>query len=652
MSASRDPGIAGLRRTLIAWAIAFLFGIGLSVPAAATEVIRSFSANAVLDIYGTLKVTEIITVRAEGIKIKRGIYRDIPTVRVFKNGEKRYSALDILSVRRDGKSEPYHVEAIANGERIYFGDRNVFLQPGTYTYTLVYEITRMAGRFADHDELYWNATGNYWDFPMGEAVATLTLPKGAVISKTAAYVGAYGATAGGESAGDVTVLESADNIAIFRLNHPLAAYQGMTVAASFQKGILAAPGPLEHFSNFLSDWRGLVFPGLSLFLVLLYNVFAWDAVGRDPRKGTIIPLFYPPKGFSPALVHYVHYMGWRNNGWTAFSAALTDLAVKGIITITSPSAKDVRYAETGKPATDLPPGEAVVFGYLKGMGEVKVDKKSGPGLNATRRLFLDKIGDENRTVYFNNNIVYVIFGIVLTIALLAGMVLLDVLDPGWLIAALVIGAVLGGIVSVVRAGIGAARNTMRIFSFIWIAVVGFNVFVGIASAFPLTRLDINPATVAAVSIVLIEVVFASLMRAPTIQGRKVMDGIDGFKMYLDTAEKERLNFRDEPEMSVSRYETLLPYAIALGVEKPWTDRFEADLARHAVSGVSRSYTYAPHWYSGTSFSSGGVGASMAALASGMSAAMIASQPASSSSSGGGGGGFSGGGGGGGGGGGW
>jgi hypothetical protein len=152
------------------------------------------------------------------------------------------------------------------------------------------------------------------------------------------------------------------------------------------------------------------------------------------------------------------------------------------------------------------------------------------------------------------------------------------------------------------------------------------------------------------------------MRAPTIQGRKLMDQIEGFKMYMETAEKNRLNYVDkgEPQMTVSRFESILPFAIALAVEKPWSERFEADLMRNAVAGVTAG-SYSPGWYRGSSWSTGGSNGdfskSFSNIATGMSAAMIAAQPSTSSGSGfssggGGGGGSSGGGGGGGGGGGW
>src|SRR5690606_3364495 len=118
----------------------------------------------------------------------------------------------------------------------------------------------------------------------------------------------------------------------------------------------------------------------------------------------------------------------------------------------------------------------------------------------------------------------------------------------------------------------------RFFVILWVGVVGFNVLGGGFEIF--THLTINSAALAAGSIVLITVVFAVLMRAPTIQGRKVMDQIDGFKLYLETAEKNRLNIVGAPPMTIERFERILPYAIALGVEKPWSEHFDGELARN------------------------------------------------------------------------
>ena len=72
--------------------------------------------------------------------------------------------------------------------------------------------------------------------------------------------------------------------------------------------------------------------------------------------------------------------------------------------------------------------------------------------------------------------------------------------------------------------------------------------------------------------------FFYLMRAPTALGRPIMDQLAGLKLYLETAESDRLNMQ-APEITAERFEALLPYAVALNVEKPWSDAFAAALRR-------------------------------------------------------------------------
>ncbi|ODN70945.1 DUF2207 family protein [Methylobrevis pamukkalensis] len=129
-----------------------------------------------------------------------------------------------------------------------------------------------------------------------------------------------------------------------------------------------------------------------------------------------------------------------------------------------------------------------------------------------------------------------------------------------------------------------------------------------------------------------------------------MAEIEGLKLYISKAETARLNMAGAPEMSPQHFETLLPYAIALGEEKPWSQAMQAWLATAAAAGAA--VTYAPGWYGGRSFSGAGFGSAFSGLSSTMSSAFQSSVPAPRSSSSGFSGGGSGGGGGGGGGGGW
>ncbi len=145
--------------------------------------------------------------------------------------------------------------------------------------------------------------------------------------------------------------------------------------------------------------------------------------------------------------------------------------------------------------------------------------------------------------------------------------------------------------------------------------------------------------------------FAYLLPAYSVAGRRVQDHIEGLRYYLGVAEKDDLARLKAPEQTPQEFARFLPYAFALGVEKTWADRFATVLGAAAVAAA------VAHYYSSdASFVSGGSGiGSFADSIGGLGGTVSAAStpPGSSSgSSGGGGGGSSGGGGGGGGGGGW
>src|SRR3954463_13130402 len=76
------------------------------------------------------------------------------------------------------------------------------------------------------------------------------------------------------------------------------------------------------------------------------------------------------------------------------------------------------------------------------------------------------------------------------------------------------------------------------------------------------------------------IVFTKLVRAPTQEGRKLLDEIEGLKLYLSVAERTELASMPEPgkqrpSLDAKRYEMLLPFAVALQVEEAWTKKFTA-----------------------------------------------------------------------------
>jgi uncharacterized membrane protein len=136
--------------------------------------------------------------------------------------------------------------------------------------------------------------------------------------------------------------------------------------------------------------------------------------------------------------------------------------------------------------------------------------------------------------------------------------------------------------------------------------------------------------------------FYFLLKQYTETGLRLVEEINGFKLFLSVTEKDRMNFHNPPERTPELFEKYLPYAVALGVENKWAEQFAEVFARDNMMDKH------PVWYSGSIYGAG----ALSGFNSGFSSSVSSSTTAPGSSSGGGGGGSSGGGGGGGGGGGW
>lgn len=542
------------------------------------ERILSYDTRITVEKSGDLLVTEVITVVAEGNAIKRGIYRSFPTRYNNRMGTRFKVDFQVREVLRNGNPEPWFTENKDNGVVVYIGDSNTEISPGTYTYTLTYRTSRQVGFFREYDELYFNAIGGDWAFPIETARVTLRIPDGAVVVQKAAYSGRSGSTGC-----QCTQVEENNGVTTFT-TQPLLPGEQLTIAVAWPKGFVHEPSATERSGRFLKDNLHVLAALLTLALALVLYLRKWKAVGKDPRKGTIIPLFDPPQGFSAATTGFLHKMGMNER---IITASLVDMAIKGYLKIDK-SGKKYRLDLVPGANADLTPEEAAMGAALfAGKSEILLDQKNHAAFQKARSAAEKSIKEQMIPTYFKVN----------------GKHLL----PG----------VLGSAAGV--AATFALAPTPEIAMFLLFLAV------------------------------LMLVLFAWLMKAPTPRGREVMDEAEGFKMYLSVAEKEQLDKAHEPDLTVERFEQLLPYAIALGVENQWGRKFENALAR----SMTETRTYHPAWYAGA----GSVAAFSprnftSEMGKSFSSAISSASTPPGSSSGSGGGGSSGGGGGGGGGGGW
>lgn len=74
-----------------------------------------------------------------------------------------------------------------------------------------------------------------------------------------------------------------------------------------------------------------------------------------------------------------------------------------------------------------------------------------------------------------------------------------------------------------------------------------------------------------IAMVALNLTFMHIMKAPTAEGRKLLEEIAGFRDFLKSVEKLPMNRADAPSKDVGVYEKYLPYAVALEVEQQWSD---------------------------------------------------------------------------------
>ena len=196
----------------------------LSLPAFARESIKDLHSEIAVQKDASVIITERITVDREGDRIKRGIYRDLPKTKGVS-----YS---VLSVSRDGASEPFFTENAGNYYRINTGNDNYLPRNGLYTFEIKYRATNVILGFDDHDEIYWNVTGNKWIFPIERASAKVVLPEGVKVKRFASYIGRRGSRASGEYDPETRLFSSP---------RPLDRGEGLTVAVGFDKGFVSLP---------------------------------------------------------------------------------------------------------------------------------------------------------------------------------------------------------------------------------------------------------------------------------------------------------------------------------------------------------------------------------------------------------------------------
>jgi uncharacterized membrane protein YgcG len=629
---------------------------------AAAEAIELFHSDVTVAPDATVTVRETIRVRSAGNSIRHGIFRDFPTQYRDHLGNRFVVGFLVLEVQRDGRPEPFTLETIANGIRVRIGAANFELPPGEYSYSLAYRTNRQLGFFADHDELYWNVTGNAWVFPIERAEATVRLP--AAIPRDALHLEAFTGPVGARGA-DFMASVAGDGTVEFESTRGLESREGLTAVITWPKGYFTPPTPAQQFTYLLQDNRAVWIGFAGLALLLCYYFLVWSAVGRDPPASAIVVRYEPPAGLSAAGMRYLARMGFDQK---TFSVATLSLAVKRYLSIRNEGGTYTLVRNQGTNPTLAPEEQALALNLLNSSSQIDLSQQNHAAVQAAIKATHESLKNTEEKIYFFTHSRYVIPGLVFSALVLVGALIslpgqqsvisafLGVWLTMWSAAVFAMVMIAGrlwkqvltsGSMQRLTAGssmkgmpaLGAGVMSMFALPFLGGEVVGLFMLLRLGSAWFVLLLA---------ALVGINIWFHYLLKAPTLAGRALMDQVEGFKRYFMAVERDPMQRLEGPEVTPELFDKYLPYAVALDVEQVWSKRFAAALQRAGQAPTS----YSPAWYSGSAWSSFGPTGFASALGSSLTTATASASQAPGSSSGSGGGGSSGGGGGGGGGGGW
>ena len=260
----------------------------------------------------------------------------------------------------------------------------------------------------------------------------------------------------------------------------------------------------------------------------------------------------------------------------------------------------------------MPPGEAAIFDWVKTSpnGEAEITKTNGTAVAKVGDDFTESIVKENKGRFFKRNLGWMLVGVAMSVIVIGGIISSGSLqdeDLFVLFATFFVSLFVGFFAYPVLSSIfsGAAFQSLirAIMSIVFVAIF---IFLGVGFLTDVTGVgigDVMPALQRVVEsypfpfllaggFAMLNGLFFYLMKAPTALGRPVMDQLEGFRMYMETAEQDRLNMQ-APEITAQRFEALLPYAVALDVEKPWSEAFAAALQRAHPGDADPMSHYSP-----------------------------------------------------------
>jgi uncharacterized membrane protein len=495
----------------------FLLAFFAALPAnARTLVFKHFDAQLQVRPDGTIDVTEVIEAQFTGAW--HGIYRTIPVEYTNDAGLNYSLLLDQISAT-DSDGRTLKLEQNREGRNLKFKIYVPAAEDATRTILLHYRVLDALRFFQDHDELYWNVTGNDWENPIELVTAHIELPAGVTGLHAIAYTGVTG------SHTEDARVEIKDNVVDITSTRRLGYRQGLTSVVGFDKGFVHPPSASMKFTRFLKSNSPLLIPLIAFFVMF----WLWWTRGRDPQRLAISVQYEPPDKLTPGecgtLVD-------NEAAMRDITATLVDLAVKGYLTIEQKEESHLLGLTHSKDYIfhmKKPPAEwAAARSHEQEMLSALFDDGASAdvALSELQNHFythLPTIRDRIFSALMSDG--YYLHP--------PDTVKQGYIGGGWLI---------GGLV--VFGGAGYLANATGI-------AVGSWILAGITTGLVIS-------------------IFGWFMSARTVAGARALEKVLGFEEFLGRVEKDQI---ERLEKTPELFEKFLPYAMALRVEKKWVQAF-------------------------------------------------------------------------------
>jgi len=479
--------------------------------------INRYHSDIMIDRDSSFVVKETIEVTFH--RPRHGIYRELPFKYREELGHVVKTPTKVRSVKDgSGKEWKYKVSKKDHMIHIRIGDPKRFVKD-RQTYVITYEVENAILFFDDHDELYWNVTGNDWKAPVEEASANvgLALKSSSKNLWTACYTGPFG------SKESQCGFDTYENGAKFSATRKLNIGEGFTIAFGWDKGLVSPPSSWKKFFwtiDLRENWVFLFPP-----LALIYMILHWRRRGRDPKVRESLTVMYEPPKFN--------------------NQSLSPGEVGALI--------DERLDPRDITSTIL--GLAV-------RGYVKIEEKKEEGLIFDKKdYYIKKVKEPDAALNA--------FERELMRSLVPGAL------PGTLVSSLknrfytnldFLKKTLYGELIKKKYFLSNPEKVRNLYG-------GIGFFIMVFGSFALLFLSSeSPAKsiIAAVLTGLPVILFAKVMPAKTKAGASATMDILGFQEFLNRAEKDRL----EKLGDMNLFSKFLPYAVALDVADNWAKAFE------------------------------------------------------------------------------